>query len=234
MTAIMRKELMSYFTSPIGYVYLSVFYVFSGFYFFATCLLSDYAGLESVFGNMFSIVLFLVPVLTMRLLSEEKKHKTDQALLTAPISLTGLVLGKFLAAVLVFVLSLSVILIYAFIIAGFTPPNWAAILGNYFGFLLLGASLISIGMFISSLTENQVIAAAGGFAAAIMLMLLDAVGSVFQNAAVTQVLSHVSFMQRLSGFISGRFDLAAVMFFLSVCALFIFLTVRVLEKRRWS
>ncbi len=234
MTAIMRRELLSYFTSPVGYVYLSVSYMFYGFYFFVACLLSNYSGLEAVFSNMFSIVLFLIPVLTMRLLSEDKKNKTDQALLTAPVSLTGLVLGKFLAAALVYLLSLSVTLIYAFIIAGFTPPNWAMILGNYFGFLLLGSSFISIGMFISSLTENQVIAAVGGFAAAITLILLDGIGSIFQNQTVTQFITNISFMQRLGSIISGRFELAAVVFFLSVCALFIFLTVRVLEKRRWS
>jgi ABC-2 type transport system permease protein len=211
-----------------------VFYVFAGIYFFAACLMNNSTELSPVFGSLFTVVLFLVPILTMRLLSEDRKHKTDQALLTAPVTLTGLVLGKFLAAVVIYLLSLSVLLVDALIIAGFAPPNWQMIFGNFTGLLLLGSAFISICMFISSLTENQVIAAVGGFAASLLLILMDSIGGLFQNVVVQQALVGISFMQRYSGFTSGRFDLSGVFFFLSVCAIFIFLTVRALEKRRWS
>jgi ABC-2 type transport system permease protein len=234
MTAIMRRELSSYFYSPIGYVFLAVFYVFAGFYFFASCLMSNSTELSPVFGAMFTIVLFLIPILTMRLFSEDRKHKTDQALLTAPISLTGLVLGKFLAAFFIYLISLAVLLVDALIVAGFAPPNWQMIFGNFTGLLLLGSALISICMFISSLTENQVIAAIGGFASALGLLLLDSLGGVFQNPVAQQIFTGISFFQRYNDFTSGKFDLAGVFFFLSVCAIFIFLTVRALEKRRWS
>jgi ABC-2 type transport system permease protein len=234
MTAIMRRELSSYFYSPIGYVFLAVFYVFAGFYFFVSCLMSNSTELSPVFGAMFTIVLFLIPILTMRLFSEDRKHKTDQALLTAPISLTGLVLGKFLAAFVIYLLSLSALLVDALIVAGFAPPNWQMIFGNFTGLLLLGSALISICMFISSLTENQVIAAIGGFASALGLLLLDSLGGVFQNPVAQKIFTGISFFQRYNDFTVGKFDLAGLFFFLSVCAIFIFLTVRALEKRRWS
>lgn len=234
MTAIMRRELSSYFYSPIGYVFLAVFYLFAGAYFFAMCLLSNSSELSPVFSTLFTVVLFLVPILTMRLFSEDRKHRTDQALLTAPISLTGLVLGKFLAAVCIYLLSLSILLVEALIIAGFVTPNWQMIFGNFVGLLLLGAAFISIGMFISSLTENQVIAAIGGFASALLLILIDSFSSLFPSQLVQRIFMGVSFMQRYGDFTSGKFDLAGVFYFLSVCAIFVFLTVRALEKRRWS
>jgi ABC-2 type transport system permease protein len=230
----MRRELSSYFYSPIGYVFLAVFYVFAGIFFFFACLMSNSTELSPVFGSLFTVVLFLVPILTMRLFSEDRKHKTDQALLTAPISLTGLVLGKFLAAIVIFLLSLSILLVEALVIAGFAPPNWQMIFGNFTGLLLLGSALISVGMFISSLTENQMIAAVGGFAASLLVILLDSMAGMFQNPVAQNIFNGVSFMQRYNDFTVGKFDLAGVFFFLSVCAIFIFLTVRVLEKRRWS
>lgn len=234
MTAIMRRELSAYFYSPIGYIFLAVFYVFSGFYFFAACLMGNSTDISPVFQSMFTIVLFLIPILTMRLLSEDIKHRTDQALLTAPISLTSLVLGKFLAAVAVLLMSLSITLVYALTIAVFAPPNWALIFGNFTALLLLGMAFISIGLFISSMTENQVIAAIGGFSAALLLIILDSFSSVITNPIVTAIVSGISFFGRYNDFTVGKFDLSNVVFFLSVCAVFIFLTVRVLEKRRWS
>lgn len=234
MTAILRRELSSYFASPIGYIYLSVFYIFAGFYFFAASLMQNSTDISPVFNSMFTIVLFLIPILTMRLLSEDKKYRTDQALLTAPISLTGLVLGKFLAAVMVFLLGLAVTLVYAVIVAVFAPPNWALIFGNFTALLLLGMALISIGMFISALTENQVIAATGGFAAGLTLIIIDSMGSIITNPVLQKFIKGISFFTRYSNFTVGIYDFSNVVFFLSVCVIFVFLTVRVLEKRRWS
>jgi ABC-2 type transport system permease protein len=230
----MRRELQSYLSSPIGYVFLAVFYVFAGFYFFAGTLLGNTTDITVVFGNLFTIVLFIVPILTMRLFSEDLKHKTDQALLTAPINLTSLVLGKFFAAVLMFLLALSVTLVFAIIVAVFAAPNWALIWGNFAALLLLGMSLISVGMFISSMTENQVVAAVGAFGVALALLLFDTLGSMFSNPVIVEIIAGLSFMNRYSGFTSGIFEFSGVIFFLSVSAVFIFLTVRVQEKRRWS
>lgn len=234
MFAIMRRELAAYFHSPIGYIFLTAFYFFSGIAFFTGNLMSQNADLGGVFGFMFNLVLFIIPVLTMRLLSEDRKNKTDQALLTAPITITGMVAGKFLAAALVFLLALSVTLVYGFVIAVFTPPNWASILGNFVSTLLLGLSLIAIGMFISSMTENQVVAAVGGFAVSLLLLLIDIFSSVFTDPLLLSIINAVSFNNRYGSFSLGIFEYSSVVFFLSICAVFLFLTVRVFEKRRWG
>ena len=234
MIAILRRELAAYFYSPIGYIYLTVFYVFSGIFFSSFTLFRGVADITPVFSNLFMIVLFLIPLLTMRLLSEDKKNKTDQALLTAPISLTGLVFGKFLAALMVFLIGLSITIVYGVIVNVFTPPNWAIIWGNFIALLMLGMALISIGMFISAMTENQVIAAIGGFAAGFLLLLIEILSGFFQNPLIQQILREISFMRRFGSFPNGIFNFSNVFFFIGVTSVFIFLTVRVLEKRRWS
>ncbi|MCL2035602.1 MAG: ABC transporter permease [Oscillospiraceae bacterium] len=234
MTAIMRRELSAYFASPIGYIFLAVFYIFGGFYFTMTCLLSNSSDLSFTFNSMFTIVLILVPLLTMRLFSEDKKHKTDQALLTAPVSLLALVLGKFLAAVLVYLLSLAATIVYAMVIAVYAPPGWAHVMGNFIALLLMGMAFISIGLFVSSLTENQLIAAVGSFAIALTLIIIDSVAPTITVPWLRQVFMSIAFFSRYSAFTVGKLELSGVVFFLSICAVFLFLTVRVLDKRRWS
>ena len=234
MIAILRREFTAYFFSPIGYIYLSVYFFFSGLYFVTLTILPQRADITPVFSNMFIIILFLIPILTMRLLSEDKKNRTDQALLTAPIPLLSLVFGKFLAAATVYTLGLSVTILYGIIIHIFNPPNWGIILGNFTAMLLLGFALISIGMLISALTENQVIAAAGGFAVGFLLLLIDMLGSFTDNPLVERLIFEMSFSRHYSPFPGGVFNFSGIFFFLTITAVFIFLTVRLLEKRRWS
>ena len=233
MFAILKRELSAYFASPIGYIYLAVFYVFSGYFFFGV-LYSNTTSLSNVFNGMFTIIMLLIPILTMRLLSEARKNKTDQALLTAPINLISLVMGKFLSALIVYALGVAITLVYAIIIATFARPDWMVICGNIVGMLLLGAALIAIGMFISALTENQVIAAVGGFAAGFSLILVDSLSTLVTIDWLSSFISGLSFMVRYDEFTSGILDISNVLFFVSVCAVFIFFTVRVFEKRRWS
>ena len=233
MFAILKRELSTYFASPIGYIYLAVFYVFSGYFFFGV-LYSNTTSLSNVFNGMFTIIMLLIPILTMRLLSEDRKNKTDQALLTAPINLISLVMGKFLSALIVYALGVAITLVYAIIIATFARPDWMVICGNIVGMLLLGAALIAIGMFISALTENQVIAAVGGFAAGFSLILVDSLSTLVTIDWLSSFISGLSFMVRYDEFTSGILDISNVLFFVSVCAVFIFFTVRVFEKRRWS
>lgn len=169
MTAIFKREFKSFFTSPVGYVVLALVMGLSGYFFSLYNVTVGYVTLSGVFENLFSFLLLLVlPVLTMRLLSEDKRQKTDQALLTAPVSLTGIALGKFLAALLVFAISISITLVFAIIIAFQVTPDWMVIIGNYIGLLLLGGTIISIGLLISSLTESQFIAALGTFTASFL------------------------------------------------------------------
>ena len=234
MIAIINREFSTYFNSPIGYIYLTVYFFFAGLYFTLYTILQQRADITPVFSNMFIIILFVIPVLTVRLLSEDKKNKTDQILLTAPITLLSLVLGKFFAAVSVYILGLTITIVYGLIVHYFTPLNWAIIWGNYIVMLLLGMALISIGMFISSLTENQVIAAIGGFAVALLLLFIDMLASFTEDPFIKQILFEISFMRHFESFPSGVFNFSGVFFFLSVISIFVFLTIRVLEKRRWG
>lgn len=234
MGAIYRRELSTYFKTPIGYIFIAAFYLFAGFYFFAGTLFANTTDITPVFTGMFTIVLFLIPLLTMRLLSEDKRNKTDQALLTAPIRLSSIVLGKFLAAVTVYLIALSITFVYGLIVAAFAPPSWYTIVGNFAGLLLLGLCLIAIGLFISSLTENQLIAAIGGFGVALLLILTDSVNTVISVSAVRSFLYSVSFYRRYTDFTYGLFPLSGVVFYLSLALGFLFLTARVLERRRWA
>lgn len=233
MVAIMKRELSAYFSSAIGYIFLAVYYFFSGLFFQAT-LASNTGSMTMIFANMFTIILFLTPILTMRLWSEEKKQKTDQALFTAPVKLLPVTLGKYFAALFVFVISLAINLVYAMVISFFTTPEWSVILGNMVGLFLLGAALIAIGMFISALTENQVIAAVGGFGVAFLVMLMDALPSIIPGDFFLELITNLSFNNHYNDFSYGILNLTDVVFFLSVIVLFVFLTVRVFEKKRWS
>lgn len=235
MLTIMRREFNSYFTSPIGYIYLSVFYILSGFFFFYNTLLYDTTDMSSLFSSLFTISMFLIPILTMRLLSEEKKQKTDQLLLTSPVSLFSLVMGKFFSALLVYILGVCVTLLYAIVLASFTPIDWAVFFGHFIGTILLGVALVAIGMFLSSMTESQVIAAVSGFAVMLLLMMIDPLASyVGTSTFLGKALDGISFSTRYNSFALGIIDLSDVLFFLSVSAIFMFFTIRVFEKRRWS
>lgn len=235
MTAVFKREFRSFFTSPVGYVVLAVLFCFSGYFFFVYNLASGSADMSSVYGNLFTIVLLLVlPVLTMRLFSDEKRQKTDQALLTAPTSLTGIVVGKFLSALLMFAIGLSITIVYAVVIAVQVTPGWMVIIGNLLGLLLLGGMVISIGMLISSLTESQFIAALGTFVVSFALLMIDNLKYLFNASWLATIVDFLSINQRYNDFTIGVIHYDDILFFLSMQVLFLFLTVRVLDRKRWS
>ena len=234
MFAIFKRELKSYFTSPLGYVFLAIFYAFSGLFFYIFSLSVGSTDISSVFLMMFIVLMVFVPLLTMRLLSEDKKQKTDQLILTAPVSLLSIVMGKFLAAYAIFAIGVAVMPVYGFVMSTFATVSWLPIWGNTVGLLLLGGIFVSIGLFISSLTENQMIAAIGGFFINLMILLMNTLKSALPNGFLQDVLSSISVYSRYSEITSGIFSLSSLIFFVSVIFIFLFLTVRVLEKRRWA
>jgi ABC-2 type transport system permease protein len=234
MGAIFRRELSAYFTSPIGFVYLGAVYFLSGFFLLTGPLLSNSADIRPVFSALLLVVMFLTPVLTMRLMTEDRRHRTDQALLTAPVSLGAIVAGKFFAAALVYASGVSVTPLFAFTLNFFSRMNWAIVWGNYIALLLIGFAFISIGQFISSLTENQAIAAIGAFAVMLGILLLDAIPSIVPNPRLAAVIGEISFIRRYSPITNGILSMSNLFFFVSVCGIFLFLSARVLEKRRWS
>lgn len=236
MAAIFKREFKAYFFSPIGYFVLAILFFFAGGFFYLYNILSSSPDLTYVYNGLFSIVLLAVlPILTMRLFSDEKRQRTDQALLTAPVSLSGIVLGKFLAALVLFALGIAITLVYAVIIAFLVTPDWSMILGNYLGLLLLGGAVISIGLLISSLTESMFISALGTFGVSFVLVMLDNLTAIFSgNKVVAAIVNFLSVSQRYNNFTLGLIHYNDIIFFLSIMALFLFLTVRVLDHKRWS
>ena len=234
MFAIFKRELGSYFSSAIGYVILAVFWFFSGLSFYTYCLLYNTSSMSMFFSSIFMVIVLLIPLITMRSFAEERRRKTDQALLTAPVSLFEIVFGKFLAAFVMFLLSCSIFILYAIIIATFTAPDWAVFFTTFLGVLLLGAAVIAIDMFVSALTESQIIAAAVSIGIAVLINRMGDIAQFINTEWVTNVINKISFDKHFSNFFTGIISLPSIVFYLSVAAVFLFLTARVFEKRRWS
>ncbi len=287
MIAIMTREFRTYFQTPAGYIFAGLFLLVSGFFFAFGNLLNDSSYYTSFLQSILFLYLFAVPLLTMRLLSEERKQKTDQLLLTSPITVTQIVVGKFLAAFGVFLITLLVTILYAVVVAIFGDLAVSQTVGAYVGFALLGASFISIGVLISAVAENQVTSAFFTFFALLFIWFLNLVksvaptdpisstifaaalvlgiaaffyantrswiagGAVAVVGAIAIVLLHLfaaeiyigliqnvldwfSLLERFDSFGLGLIEIEEVVFYLSFTAIFLFVTVRLIEKRRWA
>ncbi len=256
MLAIYRKEMRSYFINPIGYIFLGVFLVFSALLCCYTTIVSGTYDTSSYFTFLIMTFIILIPILTMRLFAEERKLRTEQLLLTAPVTITGMVMGKYLAALTMYVagILLSCINFLPIYIIGAQEaaadetalthigPVTAEIVGSVLAVILLGAALIAVGTLISALTENQLSAAVitvGVIAVMVLLnvlnMLTDGDGQpLIPWYPVRAVIDWVSVISRFSNFSNGVFDYAALLYYASLAFVFLFLTVRVYEKRRWG
>ncbi len=257
MLAIYRKEMRSYFINPIGYIYLGIFLAFSALLCCYTTLISATYSTSQYFIFLIFSLIILVPVLTMRLFAEEKKLRTEQLLLTAPVSLTGMVLGKYFAALTMYVAGVLVSCINflpLYIIGSREAaledgskltqigPITGQIVGGVFAVILLGAALIAVGTLISSLTENQLSSAVitvGVIAAMVLLsvinQLTDGDGQpLIASYAIRYVIDWVSVLSRFNAFVNGIFDFAALLYYASLAFIFLFITVRVYDKRRWG
>lgn len=233
MRAIFKREFKAYFTSPMGYIILAIMLFFLGQSFFSI-ILADYGNISYVFVLVNTYTMLIPPLITMRLFSEEKKQKSDQLLFTSPVSIFKIVMGKLLAAFSLFSLCYAITIVFQLIIATLTEVNLLMYLNSVFGTLLIGFALLSIGIFISSLTESQIIAAILGIITSLGIMMIDYLGSIFDISIITTICNYLSFVTRYNTFLSGILDFSNVIFFLSVAALFIFLTTRTLEKKRWA
>ena len=234
MSAIYKRDLRAYFTSPVGYVFIAAFVFVMNLVFFILNMLTAQNQLTTCYSIMLYALMVLVPILTMRTFSEDYKQKTDQLLLTAPVKPAGIVMGKFLAAYTVFVISLLLMLIQVVIISAVSSPNVAIILGNYIALLSVGAVYVAIGCFISSLTENQLVANIATLAINVALFLLDFAYNYINLNWIKHILYWISIYRRYNTFYLGVFSVADFFFYVCAAAVFLFLTVRVLEKKRWS
>lgn len=287
MLAIYKKELRSYFNSMIGYVFMAFFLVIIGVWFFIENLFYGYANFEYTLSSISFIFILLTPLLTMRLMAEENKQKTDQLLYTSPVTATSIVAGKFLAVLTIFSLVMAVASFYPLLLTLFGTIQLASAYTAIIAFLMLGAAYLSIGLFISSLTDSQVVAAVISFVVFLFTVLMDGIAGIFSSdnktaiiiftiilliiclllykmmhnltiaigagliceaalivaylfkptifdGSVRNVFSWLSVNSRFNNFTIGVFDLSAVVYYISITVLFIFLTVQVVKKKRWS
>ena len=234
MGAIFRRELGSFFSSSIAYVFLASFYLVSGYFFCNLTLGNASSDMSGMFSSLLLIIVVLIPILTMKSFSEEKRQKTDQGLLTAPVSLGGIVLGKYFAVVVMYIMGISIVFLYALILSYFGDVAWNMVVANYFALLLLGCAFISVGMMISSLTENQIVAAVISFFALLFMYLLDVIASYVKVDFLADALNSLSYFNKFYEFTCGLFNLTSVLYYISTAVIFNFLTIRIFEKRRWS
>ncbi len=241
MTAIYKREMYSFFTSPIGYAYIAMFCAVSNL---AFCMFTLLAGPSSSVTSFFTaeliIMALMTPLLTMKSFSEDKKYKTEQLLLTAPVTLPGFVAAKFLSSYSVFAIGFLIScvnypIMFNYLSDGYLYQyNVVTALGGAVALLLVGATFIAIGLFISSLTENQVIAATGTLTTLGLLLGIALLNSYINFAPLRAVIRWVSIYTRFSNFSSGYFDFASLLYYVSFTVVCLFLTVRVYEKRRWA
>ena len=287
MLAILKRETKSYFTGMIGYVVVAVFLAVLGLYFTNQNLMFASPDFGSVLYTCTILLLFLLPALSMRSFAEERRTKTDQLLLTSPVSIPGIVLGKFFAQMAVFCVPLLAAAVMPLILTAFGRVNLVGAYASLLGFVLLGAACISIGTFLSSLTENQIIAYLSTFGVLLVCYLMNGIRSMFTSgnllafvvfaaalliaailvgvtckslvagagtffagaaalfvlftvrpawllSAFNAVMSALALFDPFTNIVSGMFSLTAMLYYLSVTALFLFLTGQTLERRRWN
>lgn len=234
MSAIYKRDLRGYFSSPLGFVFIAAFTLIMNLVFYITNLLQGRSDLPIVFNIMLYSLIFVIPILTMRTFSEDYKQRTDQLLLTAPVRASGVVLGKFFAALTVYLIGLAFTVIYVLIVAAFGNPNMAIVIGNYIAIIAAASVYISIGVFISSLTENQLVSAIASLGIFLGLLIMDLIYTLIKVDWIRAILYWVSLYRRFNTFTMGVFSVADFFYYISVSAVFVFLTVRVLEKKRWS
>ena len=287
MLAIFKREIKAYFLTPVGYLFMGLFLLLTGVFYFFDNLLSQRSQYSGFLGSVLLIFLFAIPLLTMRLFSEEKRQKTDQLLLTSPVSITGIVCGKFLAALAVYGATLIITVAYAVVIAVYGDLQTWETVGSYIGFLFLGACYISVGIFVSAITENQLTAALVTFFSLMFIWLIDPISQMVPSDTRTGIISSgvvlaalllflylntrnwvivvgtlvlgaltiggfylfkqnvfFGFIQKFLGWFSlnrryqaftmGLLKFDALLYYASFSGLFLFLTIRLIEKRRWN
>jgi ABC-2 type transport system permease protein len=248
---IFKRELRAYFVSPIAYVVMVMFLAIAGYFFYSSFAFFNFIGFQAMsnpmmarnlnltegvfrplYGNLGVILLFIMPLLTMRLFAEEKKQGTIELLLTYPVRDLAAVLAKFAACLAVYAIMLGLTALYPILLLIFAQPEVGPVLAGYLGLFLLGAAFIALGALASSLTENQIVAAAITFG---ILLLFWVIGwsSQFAGGSVGRLLSHLSLLDHFEDFPKGVIDTKDVIFYLNFMVLCLFLTLRSLESHRW-
>lgn len=234
MIAVFRRELKGCFVTPVGYVFLAAFYAYAGLMFYVTSLSEGKIEMDMLFSSLVIALVVLIPILTMRTMAEERRSKTDRCLLSSPVSIAAIVVGKFFALLVVYLAAISITVVMALIASIYSSPDWSVVLGNFVGLALLGAAYIAIGIFCSSCTESQPVAATLGFGVLMFATFISAIAAQLPFEWVTKIAGKISFSERYYTFTYGLFDISNVLFFISAAFVFLFLTVRIAESRRRS
>ena len=243
MKAIFKRELSSYFKSPLGYIFLGLFVSYSALMFLFSTVPYQTSDMGNYFISVCYIFILAVPLITMKMFSEERKQKTDQLWLTAPVKVSSVVMGKFFSALSVLAIGVGFTLLFLVFLALYGNPAVVQSLIGYIGILLYGAMLIAIGMFISSLTQNQIIAAVITLAVIGVFSIIPTMGidftGLFDGAfsfvgtVLNGALGLMDINARFYDFAKGTLNIVPLIYFISITALFVFLTVCVIERRRW-
>lgn len=226
------RELSGYFFSPLAYIILTVFLGLSGFIFYLTVSGSGLADLRGWTGATFFVLLLAAPMITMRLLAEEARSGSIEMLMTVAVTETEVVLSKFLGALLFYFFMLAPSVVYVIILAILGDPDPGQIIAGYAGLVLVGSLALSVGLFCSSVTRNQIVAAVSGLVAVFFLWLI-AYGAELAGGRAGRALDYVGVVSHMQGFMKGLIDSRDVGYFVTGTALFLFLSVKVLESRRW-
>jgi ABC-2 type transport system permease protein len=247
--AIAGKELRGYFASPIAYIVIGAFALLFGYFFYAAVAFFNRQSMQMamgmggsmninemlvtpVFVNATVMMLFLLPAITMRTYAEEKRSGTIELLLTSPITDTEIILGKFLGAMGLYAAMLAVTLIHVGLLFWFGNPEWKPIASAYLGLLLMGGCFISVGLLISSLTKNQIVAGVVTFAVFLMLWVINWIG-VFVGPTAQAILSHLSITDHFDDFSRGVLDTKHLVYYISFISLGLFLTAKSVDSERW-
>ncbi len=287
MLSILKKELKTYFNTITGYGFLGFFVLITGYFFVSQNIVAANANYNDTLAGSMIMFLILIPVITMRLFAEEKRQKTDQLLFSAPITVPDIVGGKFFAAVILFLIGMAITLIFPLTLSRFGNIDWGMTLVGLFGYFMMGTCLISVGLFISVLTDNQIVAAAATFAAVFLLLMMDNISSsapvtvaaslifiavvilgisliiysstknlpaagifallcfvvtgglyLFKpnlfDGVIVSALGWFSVLNRFENFYMGVLSISNVVYYITFSLAFLYITVNVIEKRRWS
>ena len=227
-----KKELRTFFDSHIAYIVITVFLLICGWFFFSDLFLVNQASMRNLFGIIPFIFMFFVPAVTMRLISEEKRSGTIEVLVTFPVRDHEIILGKFLAGLILIVVAVLLTLVYAITLSGIGDFDFGSVVSGYIGLIFLGAAYLSIGIFTSSLTQNQIVAFITSFVIIFALFMLDKV-LMFMPTLLASFLEYLSASYHFSNISRGVIDSRDVIYYLSLIFFFLFLAVRALENRKW-
>lgn len=235
MFAIYKKELKSYFTSVIACLFIAVTTLIAGIFFVYYNLQNGMTSMYSVYQSLF-ILVFTVPILTMKIIADERRLKTDQLILTAPVSVGKIVFGKFLALATIFIIPILVMCLYPLILSQFGTIIFKTAYTNILGLFLYGLAFIAIGMFISSVTESQVISAILSIVVLLLGYLMGSLTSIISSDGniLTKILGCFDFYTPMQNFLNGIITLSDVIYYISLIILFLFLTCQSIQKRRWE